>query len=48
MSAQLSDVAELLHIPQDTGEVTRSAHDHVVELGRSQARHRIRVTVQQL
>lgn len=45
VSGQLGDVAEILHIPQDTGEVTRSTYDQVVDLGRGQARHRIRVTV---
>lgn len=45
VTGELSDVAELLHIPQDAGKVTRSTYDQVVDLGRGQARHPIRVTI---
>lgn len=48
VSRQLGDVAQLLQVPQDAGEVAGAAHDHAVHLGHSQARHGVRVTVQRL
>lgn len=48
VARQLGDVAQLLQVPQDAGEVAGAAHDDAVHLGHSQARHGVRVTVQRL
>lgn len=48
VSGQLGDVAQLLQVPQDAGEVTGAAHYHAVGLRHSQARHGSYVTVQRL
>lgn len=48
MSRELGDVAQLLQVPQDAGEVAGAAHDHTVGLGHGQAGHSLRVAVQRL
>lgn len=48
VSCKLCDIAQLLQIPQDTGEVTGATHQHVMDVRHSQACHWIYVAVQRL